>query len=306
MFIRPDHGHSHQGLIDGGFWSPLMWMTRSSSSLPAGYYYSLVGKKFWTLGSGDDCTIVLSDIHVSSQHALLLATAHREIYFCDLQSVNGSFVNDKPITHPVLLHHGDRLRMGTFEMEFQNSGELSSAALPDPRKLVLLLQGSHFQGKIWHELLSACEIFVVYKNFSDPNLNDNIDTIISSLEKFPDLLIADIEILKPNAYEFCRWCRDYYPDLKIILIGSSRTEIFLSEKRWAVHQGAVDLLPGFSEESFFSTHLTDVIARVECILEVLEIPPSQLTSLEPTLRSLMLRFHHWGDRLSEDPPMENL
>ncbi len=279
-----------------------MWMSRSSASLPAGYYYSLVGKKFWILGSGSDCTIILSDSHISSQHALLQATANREIYCSDLQSVNGSFVNGHPITQPTLLRHGDLLRVGAFEMEFQNSGELSAAALPDSRKSVLLLQGSPFQGKIWYEILSACGILVKYRNFADPNLKENIETIIARLEKFPNLLVADIEILKPNAYEFCRWCRDNYPDLKIILIGSHRTEIFMSEKRWAIHQGAVDLLPDFSEDSFFSIHLSDMIERVECILAALEMPPSHLLSLEPTLRSLMLRLKHWGDRLSEDPP----
>jgi pSer/pThr/pTyr-binding forkhead associated (FHA) protein len=292
LFIRPDACHSPQGLIDSGFWSPLMWMTRSPSSLPAGYYYGLVGKKFWTIGSGIDCTIVLPDIHISSQHALLLTTAHREIYLSDLQSVNGSFVNGQQVHHPVLLNHGDLLKIGSFEIEFQNSSKLSAEKISNRQKLVLLLQTSNFQGNIWQEILNAGEISVAYKNFSDPNLHENIETIIKSLERFPDLLVADVEILKPNAYEFCRWCRDYYPGLKIILISNSRTEIFSSERRWAINQGAIDLLLGFSEDSFFSTELTDVIARVDCILQALEVPTSTLSSLEPVLRSLMQRFRH--------------
>lgn len=292
LFIRPDVSHPHQGLIDSGFWSPLMWMTRSPSSLPAGYYYGLVGKKFWTIGSGMDCTIVLPDIHISSQHAILLATAHREIYLSDLQSVNGSFVNGQPVHRPVLLQHGDLLQIGSFEIEFQNSSKLSSETLSEHQKLVLLLQSSALQGKIWREILNICGIFVTYKNFSDPNLHENIETLIKDLNKFPDLLVADVEILKPNPYEFCRWCRDYYPGLKIILISNNRTEIFSSEKRWAIHQGAIDLLPGFSDDSFFSTELTDVIARVECILQALDVPTSTLSSLEPVLRSLMQRAMH--------------
>lgn len=292
LFIRPDACHSPQGLIDSGFWSPLMWMTRSQSSMPAGYYYALVGKKFWTIGSGMDCTIVLPDIHISSQHALLLTTAHREIYLSDLQSVNGSFVNGQQVHHPVLLNHGDLLNIGSFEIEFQNSSNLSAEKMSHRQKLVLLLQTSDFQGKIWQEILNTGEISVVYKNFSDPNLHENIETIIKSLKKFPDLLVADVEILKPNAYEFCRWCRDYYPGLKIILISNSRTEIFSSERRWAINQGAIDLLLGFSEDSFFSTELTDVIARVDCILQALDVPASTLSSLEPVLRSLMQRFRH--------------
>jgi hypothetical protein len=292
LFIRPDACHSPQGLIDSGFWSPLMWMTRSPSSLPAGYYYALVGKKFWTIGSGMDCAIVLPDIHISSQHALLLTTANREIYLSDLQSVNGSFVNGQQVHHPVLLNHGDLLNIGSFEIEFQNSSTLSAEKMSNQQKLVLLLQTSDFPGKIWQEILNAGDISVAYKNFSDPTLHETIETIIKSLDRFPDLLIADVEILKPNAYEFCRWCRDYYPGLKIILTSNSRTEIFSSERRWAINQGAIDLFLGFSEDSFFSTELTDVITRVDCILKALEVPTSTLSSLEPVLRSLMQRSMH--------------
>lgn len=292
LFIRPDACHSPQGLIDSGFWSPLMWMTRSPSSMPAGYYYGLVGKKFWTIGSGMGCTIVLPDIHISSQHALLLVTTHREIYLSDLQSVNGSFINGQQVHRPMLLQHGDLLRIGSFEIEFQNSSTLSSEKLSEDQKLVLLLQSSDFQGKIWQEILGICGIFVAYRSFSNPNLHENIETIIKGLSKFPDLLVADVEVLKPNPYEFCRWCRDYYPSLKIILISNSRTEIFSSEKRWAMNQGALDLLPGFAEDSFFSTELTDIIVRFECILQALEIPTSKLSSLQPVLRSLMQRAIH--------------
>jgi pSer/pThr/pTyr-binding forkhead associated (FHA) protein len=295
LFLRSDSPYAQQGVIDGGFWSPLAWMTRSPTALPAGYYYALMGKKFWTIGSGSDCTILFRDDLISSQHALLIATAEREVYFCDLQSVNGSFVNDEPVTQPVRLQHGDLLRIGLIEIEFQHSGKESDRQPLADQRLVLLVQDDELQAKIWHRILKACGIPAICEHFVDQSLKEKLDTLITPLEKFPDLLLVDMETLKPNPYEFCRWCREHYPSLKIILTCRSRTEISLSEKRWVAQQGAVDLLPGFSQESFFSLHLTDVIDRIECVLEALELPMAQLSSLEPMLRSLMQNLNKKPD-----------
>jgi pSer/pThr/pTyr-binding forkhead associated (FHA) protein len=285
-------------MIDGGFWTPLTWMARSSSSLPAGYYYSLVGKKFWTIGSSTDCKIVFIDDQLSSQHALLLATTNREIYFCDLQSINGSFVNNRPISHPVLLRHGDRLKIGPIELEFQYSGEIPLAQLPAAQKTVLLVQASDSQDEIWRTLLKTCGVSIHAESYIDQTPSQMLETLLEHLDPKPDLIVADLEALKPNPYEFCRWCRVQYPDLKIILTSGNRADIFSSEQRWVRQQGAVDLLPGFSQESFFSLSLSDVIARFECFLQALDLPASQVSSLEPMLRSLMYRLSAASDPLS--------
>jgi pSer/pThr/pTyr-binding forkhead associated (FHA) protein len=284
-------------MLDSGFWSPLTWMARSSASLPAGYYYSLVGKKFWTIGSGPDCKIVFIDDQISSQHALLLATANREIYFCDLQSVNGSFVNHRPISHPVLLRHGDRLKIGPVELEFQYSGEIPLAQLPAAPKTVLLVQAGESQDEIWRTLLKTCGVAIHEESYIDQTPSEMLEALLENLAPKPDLIVADLEALKPNPYEFCRWCRVRYPTLKIILTSGNRSDIFASERRWVRQQGAVDLLPGFSEESFFSVSLSDLIARFECLLQVLDLPVSQVSSLEPMLRSLMYRLNAASDPL---------
>ncbi|MGB8697989.1 MAG: FHA domain-containing protein, partial [Thermosynechococcaceae cyanobacterium] len=266
-----------------------MWMSRSSSSLPAGYYCSLVGKKFWTIGSGKDCTIVFNDPLVSSQHAILLASASREIYFCDLQSVNGSFLNDDPIIRPVLLHHGDRLKIGPFEIEFQNSGDISVPQSAEVKRLVLLVQASVIQGDIWAAILKACGVSVIYKNPIDPYLQESFEPLLENLEEFPDLLLVDVETLRPNPYEFCRWCREQYPSLKIILTCSTRTEIFVSEKRWATQQGALDLLPAFIPDRLL-VGLSEVAVYVNCVLRALGAQELQRKPLESTVRSLLGQF----------------
>jgi pSer/pThr/pTyr-binding forkhead associated (FHA) protein len=243
------------------------------------------------MGSSSDCTLMFSDDQISSQHALLLATATREIYFCDLQSVCGSFVNDRSIRYPVLLHHGDRLRIGPVEIEFQYSDEISVRQLHSGQKRVLLVQNDTVQSEVWKTLLKTCSVSILVESAIENASSKTVETLLESLEQIPDLIVVDLEALAPNPYEFCRWCREQYPNLKIILTCGSRTEIFLSEKRWVRQQGAVDLLPGFSQKSFFSLSMTDVVDRLECLLQTLDLPISQVASLEPVLRSLMHKLN---------------
>jgi pSer/pThr/pTyr-binding forkhead associated (FHA) protein len=272
--------------MDSGFWSPLMWMTRSAVSIPAGYYYSLMGRKYWVIGSALDCNIALQDTLISSHHALLLATADREIYFSDLQSVNGSFLNFQQVIHPVRLAHGDLLKIGSYEIEFQNSGELLINEPPITHKSVLLVQSSDFQAKIWQEILLLFGVSVKYEKRSHPNLNDDVETLIETLDRLPDLLIADVDALRPSPYGFCRWCREHYPHLKIILTCSNQREIFPAEQRWAIQQGALDFLLGFPEASPWA-NLPDVAARVDRVLQAINAQVLQEGHLEPILRSLI-------------------
>jgi hypothetical protein len=88
-----------------------------------------------------------------------------------------------------------------------------------------------------------------------------------------------------NPYAFCRWCHEHYPDLKIILTSGTRTEIALAERKWAIHQGAEDLLPGFQQETLVAG-MTAVMPGVSRVLEVLGWQPLQPGTLHPVLRSL--------------------
>lgn len=286
LFIRSDYRYAHQALIDSGFWSPLMWMTRSTPSLSAGYYYSLVGRKFWMIGSAPDCHIHFQDDLISRQHGLLLATANRKIYFSDLQSVNGSSVNNKKVIEPILLTQGDLLRIGPYEIEFQDSGELAVNQNSTIGKSVLLVQESEFQSKIWKEILCTFGISVHQEMSMDRSQPEQVEKRLKPSGTFPDLLIADVENLRPNAYEFCRWFREHYPDLRIILTCSDRSNIFQAEQRWAVHQGAVNFLPGFPEKSPW-TNLPEVATRVDSVLQAMNSQVLQQGTLEPILRSLM-------------------
>jgi adenylate cyclase len=78
----------------------------------------LSGTTCWTFGRSDDNTFVLGDRWISRNHAMLQSMENGDMYLIDLGSRNGSFVNGRRVSVPVLLHNGDRLTFGQTELEF--------------------------------------------------------------------------------------------------------------------------------------------------------------------------------------------
>lgn len=70
----------------------------------------------WTIGRLPQNTIALEDRYVSRHHAALIKL-ETELYFADLGSRNGSFLNGHRVIMPTSLHHGDRLRLGNTEID---------------------------------------------------------------------------------------------------------------------------------------------------------------------------------------------
>jgi len=64
------------------------------------------------------CDLTLPDAKVSKHHAVLSPTPDGYA-LTDLQSTNGTFVNNAPIAAPTLLAHLDRIRMGDTELVFR-------------------------------------------------------------------------------------------------------------------------------------------------------------------------------------------
>jgi len=149
------------------------------------------------------------------------------------------------------------------------------------QKTVLIVQGSKRQEDIWCAALASQGFSVISESF-DQNLIQIVNHFKEAGLKLPDLLLIDRGIKYPNHYDFCRWCREHYPELKIILTSGTQKEISASERQWAIHQGAQDLLPGFQQE----TLLTGVIAGISRVLEVLDCQPIQQGTLIPVLLSL--------------------
>lgn len=249
------------------------------SAKPANHTLPLLGNDFWTLGRSRENSIALSDEWVSRKHAILRFT---EIgyYLVDLASQNGSFVNDQPVRVPVLLKNGDRLRVGKTQFEFHNP--LSAAETPTAQpQTVVISPSSKIQGNIWHALLISQGLRVIWEpaNIKPQQLEQ------FNLSQQPDLLLVDLEAQRPNPYDFCRWCRQHYPQIKIILTSSSRSQISPVECRWAQSQGAVDLLPGFPVSDLIEQR-DEIAAILNFVLTGLDQEPILPDSLLPELKML--------------------
>jgi hypothetical protein len=67
------------------------------------------------LGREPSCAFPINDQTVSSHHARL--SFHQNQWWLeDLASTNGTYLNGTPVTAPVVITHGDLLRMGQVEV----------------------------------------------------------------------------------------------------------------------------------------------------------------------------------------------
>jgi CheY-like chemotaxis protein len=124
--------------------------------------------------------------------------------------------------------------------------------MAESQKLVLLVQTVRLQGLIWQTILRSQNLSVIWE-FPDINLPESLDQLKTAGLELPDLLVIDVQIPNFNPYSFCRWCRQHYPEMSIILTNSSQSEISPSQRQWAIHQGASDLFPGFKLEYLVSS-----------------------------------------------------
>ncbi len=90
-------------------------------------YLPLVGGNCWTVGRSDDNHFVIPDRWISRNHAMLQCTEAGDFYLIDLGARNGSFVNGRRVSVPVILHNSDRLTFGQTELEFYYPNDPSKA-----------------------------------------------------------------------------------------------------------------------------------------------------------------------------------
>jgi HD-GYP domain-containing protein (c-di-GMP phosphodiesterase class II) len=95
------------------------------SGREAGRTIALGAGQGLTFGRLKNCDVQIDDESVSRRHCTLRARADGCVV-ADLQSANGTFVNDKRVT-TADLHPGDKLRIGSTVLEF------TAAAASDPR-----------------------------------------------------------------------------------------------------------------------------------------------------------------------------
>ena len=156
-----------------------------------------------------------------------------------------------------------------------------------------MLQPPKLQSEIWRTALVSQRIAVVQES-PDVDLAQTFGELERVGMALPNLLLVDLAVEELNPYALCRWCRDRYPSIKVILTGGMQTEIPLSERRWATLQGADDLLPGFRPTKL----LPSVVTSVRRVMEVLDERLALETSLLPALLALDIGTY----RLPAEPP----
>ncbi|WP_036531470.1 hypothetical protein [Neosynechococcus sphagnicola] len=150
-----------------------------------------------------------------------------------------------------------------------------------PQKTVLMMQPLQNQGQIWHTALTSQELAVIWEAEDFP-LVESLTQMQQLGLDLPDLLLLDVRAQSMNPYGFCRWCRDHCPSVKVLLTNSQQSEISPSERRWAMSQGAFDLLPGFQPDIL----MVGVTSAINRILQILEWQPLQQEKLILALQEL--------------------
>jgi adenylate cyclase len=87
-----------------------------------------VGGSYWTVGRGDDNNFVLPDRWISRNHAMLQGTDNGQFYLIDLGSRNGTFINGRRVSVPVILHDGDLITFGQTELRFFSPKDAAAIA----------------------------------------------------------------------------------------------------------------------------------------------------------------------------------
>ncbi|CUH94218.1 hypothetical protein P22_0284 [Propionispora sp. 2/2-37] len=84
----------------------------------------MLAKSFWriedtlTIGRGEENHIVINQSVVSHEHACI-ARQNNKYWLADLNSTNGTLLNNQPVNEEILLQNGDIIRIGTVSFKFE-------------------------------------------------------------------------------------------------------------------------------------------------------------------------------------------
>lgn len=247
----------------------------------------LTSQSVFTFGRGSKNTVRLDDPFASRYHAKLQVNQAQHCYFVDLDSRNGTLLNDEPLATPVWLRHGDRISIGETTLIFEQDPEIAVESVLELFPIsVLMVQGSVEQGEIWQEIFNSRNLSMV--------LEESSTTLKQILEAraianvLPKLLLIDVNAYA-NAYHFCRWCRQAFPQIQIFLLDSVRKEISNIERQIAVKQGILNFLPAMNRHDLILKS-ADRLRVINEILNMLENPPLSQDELLNMLKR-MLRHH---------------
>jgi hypothetical protein len=242
----------------------------------------------WTFGRSADNTVRLKDPFASRYHAKIEVNRLKHCYFVDLNSRNGTSYNGQSLTAPVWLQPGDCLSIGetTLVFEYCQQSEDQSQVKHSPVS-VLMVQGSASQGQIWQEVFKGCNISALWQE--DSTTLRQIFEERAAANTLPKLLLLDVRA-HSNAYHFCRWCHQTFPQIQIFLLDSLRKEVSGVEHQIALKNGALNLLPAMNCHNLVLNG-TEILQNINQVLDRLGCPP---LSKEALLSVLNVVNDHMG------------
>ncbi len=104
------------GLTDERSTDVVGWVVALNGPLKGKDFRLVTGRNF--IGTAADCEVVLYDPYLSTKHSVI-RHENGEFQLIDLDSTNGSFVNDRRITKTELIDN-DKIRIGRTEMKFKS------------------------------------------------------------------------------------------------------------------------------------------------------------------------------------------
>lgn len=235
-------------------------------------YRPLVGKTSWTIGASQSCDILLAEPNVAPKHAMLQLMGTGNYYLVNLATHVGVVVNGQLITRPTLLREGDRITIGTTTLTFEAEDlSLGHLDLPKSDKTVMMSQSIQFQGEIWQAALTSQGVSVTWQP-AEQDVRQTLTQMQKMGDAIPDLLLMDKHLVLPELEEFCCWCSEHHPHLKLIFTNGEQPQVAPSEHQRVMDHGAVDLLPGFSEHNVL-LNLVDTLTKINIVLQSIESQP---------------------------------
>lgn len=221
----------------------------------------------WTVGRHPNHPIQLSDRCASRHHAKLVRLHNHHYCYVDLNSRNGSKLNGQSIQQPVLLQHGDRVKIGETDLIFQDvpAHRTTGDGTPDQSQ-VLLLQADALQGKIWQTILRS-QTIASYWESVDIDLKAYLPRRVAS-GSLPQLLILDTQVLGTQTYEVCAWCVQTFPQLQIIVNNSQERQILLPERQKATQAGCLNWFPAFREPKLID-NIAGIVVQINGVMKIL-------------------------------------
>lgn len=144
-------------------------------------------------------------------------------------------------------------------------------------KFVVIVFPNGLQGQIWSTILRSQHLSVIWES-PDVPLPHTLKTL-QQQQTLPDLLIVDTRLHHLEPLHLCRWSQKHDLDIEILLVNGMQAHILAAERKWALAQGAADLLPRICQKSLISGAATN-LRKVLDLLEILHYDqPALIRSL---------------------------